>query len=138
MKILRTTGLAHEQSNSNKAARLSRVECMKREIARQSSNVSEKYQIFIRKKLADTIKSTSIVERKRFYLKAIFIHIWQIILSTIWYSITCKTYTHTHMISVTAQEALGGGTIKLFILLTTLALAKIFVGSDYHINMGVW
>ena len=91
MKILRTTGLAHEQSNSNKAARLSRVECMKREIARQSSNVSEKYQIFIRKKLADilrSIKSTSIVERKRFYLKAIFIHIWQIILSTVWYSIT--------------------------------------------------
>ena len=36
------------------------------------------------------------------YLKTIFIHVGQIILPTIWYTIASKFYTHAHVIRITA------------------------------------
>ena len=72
------------------------------------------------------------------YLETIFVHIWQIILATIWYSITSEIYAHTHVIRTTAQKTLGCSAIKFFVLLTSLTLTQVFVGSHHHINMRVW
>ena len=80
---------------------------MKPKIVIQSSNVSENILKLLRCKLTylalyyDTYMVKIYAWRIDCYLKTIFIHVGQIILPTIWYTIASKFYTHAHVIRIT-------------------------------------
>ena len=81
---------------------------MKPKIVIQSSNVSENILKLLSCKLtylalySDTYMVKIYSWRIDCYLETIFIHVGQVILPTIWYTIASKFYTHAHVIRITA------------------------------------
>ena len=85
---------------------------MKPKIDIQSSNVSETILKLLSSKLPylafyDTYMVKIYAWRIDCYLETIFIHVGQVILPTIWYTIASKFYTHAHVIRIRTEKTLS-------------------------------